>query len=279
MPALPDLRNTMTNMKFAELNYDTLKIEKSEHILRVSINRPEVKNAFNEVVIEEITDLFRRVNKSPDKIRVVVLTGEGDSFCAGADLKWMKGMVDFSLEQNLEDSRQLSRMFHLIAACHLPVVARVNGHALGGGAGLVAASDIAIAADRAKFGFTEVKLGLAPAVISPYLVKKMGESNCRRYFLTGERFSANLALKMGLLHDVVPDNELDNTIDTVVQNLLSSGPQAIATCKELLARGSTLREFDLNNYLTEVIARMRVSEEAQEGMNAFLEKRKPRWMT
>lgn len=265
-------------MKFAELKYDTLKIEKTELVLRVSLNRPEVKNAFNEVVIEEITDLFRRVNKSPGKIRVIVLTGEGDSFCAGADLKWMKGMIDYSLEQNLEDSRQLSRMFHLIATCHLPVVARVNGHTLGGGTGLVAVSDIAIATDRAKFGFTEVKLGLAPAVISPYLVKKMGESNCRRYFLTGERFSANLALKMGLLHDAVPENELDKAIDTVVQNLLSSGPQAIANCKELLARGSTLREFDLNNYLTEVIARMRVSEEAQEGMNAFLEKRKPKWL-
>jgi methylglutaconyl-CoA hydratase len=265
-------------MKFAELKYDTLKVEKTELVLRASINRPEVKNAFNEVVIEEITDLFRRINKSPGKIRVIILTGEGDSFCAGADLKWMKGMVDYNLEQNLEDSRQLSRMFHLIATCHLPVLARVNGHALGGGAGLVAASDIAIATDRAKFGFTEVKLGLAPAVISPYLVKKMGESNCRRYFLTGERFSANIAMKMGLIHEVVPENELDKAVDDLVQGLLSSGPQAIAACKEILARGASLREFDLNNYLTEVIARIRVSEEAQEGMNAFLEKRKPKWM-
>jgi methylglutaconyl-CoA hydratase len=266
-------------MKFADQNYDTIKIEKTDLVLRVSLNRPEIKNAFNEVMIEEITDLFRRINKSPDKLRVIVLTGEGDSFCAGADLKWMKGMVDYSFEQNLEDSRQLSRMFHLLSGCRLPIVARVNGPALGGGTGLVAASDIAIACERAKFGFTEVKLGLAPAVISPYLVKKMGESNCRRYFLTGERFSANLAMKMGLVHEVVPENELDKATDDLVQNLISSGPQAMSLCKELLARGSSLREPDLSNYLTEVIARMRVSPEAQDGMNAFLEKRKPKWMS
>jgi methylglutaconyl-CoA hydratase len=266
-------------MKFAEPKYDTIKIEKTDQALKIILNRPGVKNAFNEVMIKEITDLFRRINDTPNNLRIIIITGEGDIFCAGADLNWMKGMVDYSLEQNLEDSRKLANMFHLVAACHLPVVARISGPALGGGTGLVAASDIAIASDNAKFGFTEVKLGLAPAVISPYLIKKIGEGNCRRYFLTGERFSAPQAMKMGLVHEVVPENELDKATNEIVQHLISSAPQAITTCKELLSRDSTLREPDLSNYLTEVIAKMRVGAEAQDGMNAFLEKRKPKWMS
>ncbi len=245
--------------------------------MTLTLNRPEVRNAFNDTMISEISDFFRGLNEDPRSYRVVIITGAGDSFCAGADLNWMKSMVDYSIEENLSDSLKLAQMFRRISECPLPVLARVNGPAIGGGAGLVAACDFAIAAESAVFGLSEVKLGLAPAVISPYMIRKMGDRYCREYFLTGERFSAARGAEIGLLNKVVPDNQLDNAIDEMVRRLRTSGPGAIAACKRLLAAGLPPGNPETDRFMAEIIARLRISEEAQEGMRAFLEKRKPSW--
>lgn len=260
-------------------NYKTISVNHKKQIVWLVLNRPEVKNAFDNTLISEISDFFERLDYEKAQFRVVVVTGAGSSFCAGADLNWMKSMVDYSMEENLADSARLAKMFRLISSCLLPVIARVNGPAIGGGAGLVAACDIAIAAASATFGLSEVKLGLAPAVISPYMIRKMGDRYCREYFLTGERFSAARALEIGLVNQVVDDSGLDTAVEKLISLLLSSGPQAIAACKQLLARGPKAGDPETDNFMIELIARLRIGDEAQEGMRAFLEKRKPRWQT
>ena len=259
-------------------NFDTIKISSSQNILRVTLNRAEVRNAFNEVMIRELTDCFDGIRKQPDKVRVIVLTGEGVSFCAGADLHWMKSLVNFTYEENLQDSLRLAEMFQTIASCPLPIVARVNGPAIGGGAGLVATSDIVIASETATIALTEVKLGLVPAVISPYLLRRIGDKNCREYFLTGEKISARRACEIGLVNYFVPESELDKCVEGIVIKLLSSGPMAMAACKEMLSRNSMVDQEKSNQFWAELIARLRVSDEAQEGMKAFLEKRSPDWL-
>jgi methylglutaconyl-CoA hydratase len=247
-------------------------------VARVTLSRPEIRNAFNDEMIRELTEVFRSIRTNED-LRVVVLTGEGESFCAGADLNWMKKMVGYSYEENYQDSLALAQMLHEIYTSPKPVIGRINGHAIGGGTGLVAVCDIAIAAESAVFAFAEVKLGLTPATISPYLLKRMGERALREYFLTGERFNATRALELGLVDAVVPTKELDQTVEAKVKLVLSSGPVALAVSKELI-REITHRSLDENEtYTAEVIARLRVSEEGQDGMNAFLEKGKPRWIS
>jgi methylglutaconyl-CoA hydratase len=254
----------------------TILYDIENKIARVTFNRPEVHNAFNDIMIKELSMVFDDIARNPD-VRVVVVTGKGKSFCAGADLNWMRRVKDYSYEDNLKESLELADMLYKIYASPKPTIARVNGTAIGGGTGLVAVCDIAIAAERAKFSFSEVKLGLIPACISPYVIKKCGEGKCREFFLTGERLTADKACNAGLINAVVELEGIDTFIDELVGKLVSSGPEAIKSCKELLRKVSEMSIHEAKNYTAEIIAQLRISAEGQEGMVAFLEKRKPQW--
>jgi methylglutaconyl-CoA hydratase len=257
-------------------SFQTITYTKENLVAKIILNRPEIHNAFNEVMIQDLIDVFRNISKD-NEVRVVVLTGNGKSFCAGADLNWMKKVVDFSYEENLKESLELAEFFYLIYSLPKPTIARVNGAAIGGGAGLVAVCDMVIASDKARFSLSEVKLGLVPACISPYEVRRIGEKNCRELFLTGERIDAQKALNFGLVNQVVPHDELDNAVDELVKQLLNSGPNALAMCKKLLQNVPLMSFDEVKKYTAEMIASLRMSEEGQEGMNAFLQKRKPKW--
>ena len=252
----------------------TLTIERTPPITRITLNRPEVHNAFNETLIAELTAVFESLRED-EATRVVILQGAGKSFCAGADLNWMGKMVGSSFAENLEDARALARMFEAIDHCPKPVVGRVHGAALGGGAGLVAVCDIAVATPDAKFAFSEVKLGLIPAVITPYVVRKIGYGHARACFVSGERFDAETALRMGLIQRVVSAEQLDAEIDAITRNLLQNGPNAMAAAKMLLHAALVLPADELRSLTIARIAELRVSEEGQEGIRAFLEKRTP----
>ena len=254
----------------------TILYEIENNVAHVTFNRPDVHNAFNDTMIKELSTVFDDIAENPD-IRVVVVTGEGKSFCAGADLNWMRRVKDYSYEDNLRESLELAQMLYKIYASPKPTIARVNGAAIGGGTGLVAVCDIAIGATIARFSFSEVKLGLIPACISPYVLKKCGEGRCREFFLTGERLNAEKAYNAGLLNAIVPLEELDAAVNGLVKQLISSGPEAIARCKELLRNVAEMPFEKAREYTAEVIAQLRMSDEGQEGMAAFLEKRKPRW--
>ena len=256
---------------------DPLRVERPRPgVARVVLDRPEVRNAFDDVLIARLTGAFEAL-ASDDAVRVVVLAGEGKAFCAGADLTWMKRMVSYGPEENRRDATALAAMFRRIDDCPKPVVARVQGAALGGGAGLVAVCDVAVAAEDALLGTTEVRLGIVPAVISPFVVRKIGESHARRWFLTGERFSAAEALRTGLVHAVVPEAELDAEVDRVVDALLLGGPEALAVSKDLARRMGRLTLDESLEEAVGVIATRRASAEGQEGMRAFLERRSPSW--
>lgn len=261
-----------------ETIYKTIVISKKnrEAVLWITLNRPEVHNAFNSEAILELTDVFDRV-KADDSVRVVVLTGEGKSFCAGADINWMREIVRYSFDQNLEESLQLAEVLYKIYMLPKPTIAMVNGAAIGGGTGFLSVCDIAIAAEEAKFGLSEVKIGLVPAAISPYVVRKIGESKAREYFLTGHRISAQKALEIGLINEVVPKNKLEGRVEELIEQFLASGPEAIASCKELILNVPRMSLEEVKAYTARMIANLRISEEGQEGMSAFLEKRKPRW--
>jgi methylglutaconyl-CoA hydratase len=245
----------------------TLRIERDGPWLRVTMARPERRNAFDAALIRELTEAFADVGDT----RAVVLAGDGPSFCAGADVEWMRSSVDLSFEENVEDALRLRRMLDAIDSCPAPVVARVQGHALGGGAGLVACADIVIAEDDAQFAFSEVKLGIVPAVISPFALAKVGPGPARRYFVTGERFDAWTALWMGLVQEVTI--ELDRAVEDVLAQIASAGPEATRAAKQLarapLSADETARR----------IAERRTSAEGQEGLKAFLEHRRPAWST
>jgi methylglutaconyl-CoA hydratase len=257
-------------------SYRTVEVQVAGSVARVALNRPDVRNAFNEVMIEDLTSVLGKI-AADDSVRVVVLTGNGTAFCAGADLNWMKKMKDFTVEENYRDALCLAELMHLLYSLPKPTIARVNGPSIGGSNGLVAACDIVIASHRAEFSLSEVKIGLVPACIGPYLVKRIGESACRDLFLTGERISADQARTLGLANDVVTHGSLDARVAEKVSNLLSSGPHALAVSKELIARVSEMPLAEAKDYTARVIADLRCGEEAQEGMTAFLEKRKPRW--
>jgi methylglutaconyl-CoA hydratase len=246
----------------------TILYDIENKIARVTFNRPEVHNAFNDIMIKELSMVFDDIARNPD-VRVVVVTGKGKSFCAGADLNWMRRVKDYSYEDNLKESLELADMLYKIYASPKPIIARVNGTAIGGGTGLVAVCDIAIAAERAKFSFSEVKLGLIPACISPYVIKKCGEGKCREFFLTGERLTADKACNAGLINAVVELEGIDTFIDELVGKLVSSGPEAIKSCKELLRKVSEMSIHEAKNYTAEIIAQLRISAEGQEGMVAF----------
>ncbi len=256
--------------------YKTIEYSRAENIARIIFNRPEVHNAFNSLMISELDVAFEKVMKDPS-IRIVVLSGRGKSFCAGADIKWLRDIVNYSFEQNLEESLQLAEVLYKIYMLPKPTIAMVNGAAIGGGTGFLSVCDIAIAAEEAKFGLSEVKIGLVPAAISPYVVRKIGESKAREYFLTGHRISAQKALEIGLINEVVPKNKLEERVEELIEQFLASGPEAIASCKELILNVPRMSLEDVKAYTARMIANLRISDEGQEGMSAFLEKRKPRW--
>jgi enoyl-CoA hydratase/carnithine racemase len=238
-----------------------LRVERDGDVLRVTLARPERRNAFDAGLIAELTDAFADVGGA----RAVVLSGDGPSFCAGADVEWQRSAIDLSFEENVEDALKLYRMCETIDRCPAPVIARVHGHALGGGSGLAACSDVAVASPDAIFGFSEVKLGIIPAVISQFVLPKIGQ-HARRYFLTGERFDAETALRIGLVHEVA--EELDQAVQRIVDQLLSSGPTAVREAKKLI------REQPDGDETAEIAARLRASEEGQERLRAFLDRGK-----
>jgi methylglutaconyl-CoA hydratase len=241
-----------------------LRIERDGHVLRVTLAKPDRRNAFDANLIAALTEAFADVGDA----RAVVLAGEGQSFCAGADVEWQRSAIELSYEENVEDALRLYRMCETIDRCPAPVIARVQGYALGGGSGLVACADVAIAAPDATFGFSEVKLGIIPAVISPFVLPKIG-THARRYFLTGERFDAEAALRIGLVHEVAA--ELDAAVERVVGEVLTAAPGALREAKKLI------RERPTGAETAQIAARLRAGDEGQEGLRAFLERREPGW--
>ncbi len=270
-------------------SYSHVKIEQHGPVLWVALNRPEVRNAFNQTMIAELTTLFSGADAGGDAtaespldtahVRAVVLGGTGDMFSAGADLSWMQEAAGYSRYDNEVDAQRLASMFDAIEGCAVPVIARVNGAALGGGVGLVAACDIAIAAEGTIFGFTEARLGIAPAVISPYVLRAIGPRQARALFITGERFGAERAERIGLVHRVVPAAELDEAVQQALSGILECGPAAIRACKRLTAEVPLMGRREARTFTVETIAALRASDEGREGMAAFLEKRKPSFAT
>src|SRR5271169_4823738 len=258
--------------------YATLEFSVRDAVARVVLNRPDVRNAFNATLIAELSALLHALDADP-KVRAVVLAGAGSSFCAGADLNWMQQMAAFSPRQNLTDAGALAAMLATLGALSKPTIARVHGAAFGGGAGLVACCDVAIGTPEATFAFSEARLGLIPAAISPYVVAAIGARAARRYFLTAERFSAAEAYRLGLLHELAPAAELDARIEQLLGALLSAGPHAQAECK-LLLRAIVNRPVDARIVADTArrIARVRASPEGREGVAAFLAKRKAAWL-
>ena len=242
-----------------------LRIERDGPVLRVTLAKPERRNAFDAELIGELHEAFSDVGDA----RVVVLAGEGPSFCAGADVEWQRSAIDLSYDENVEDALRLYRMLEVIDTCPAPVVGRIQGFALGGGSGVAACLDIAIAAEDATFGFSEVKLGIIPAVISPFVLPKIAAA-ARRYFLTGERFDAHTALRIGLVSEVVGD--VDRAVEHVVEQLLTSGPEATREAKKLA------RERPGGEESARIAARLRSGAEGQEGLQAFLERRPASWL-
>ncbi|MCP4045688.1 MAG: enoyl-CoA hydratase/isomerase family protein [Gammaproteobacteria bacterium] len=248
-------------------------------VLTLNMHRPEVHNAFDANMIGELTAALLAADRD-DSVRIVVITGSGSCFSAGADLNWMRSLVDASLEDNMSDALRLAKLMRSLNYLSKPSIARINGAAFGGGLGLIAACDITVAVDNARFGLTEAHLGLAPAVISPYVMRCIGEANARRYFLSGERFGARKALEIGLIQQLIPADQLDESVELIIKELLTSGPLAVAECKELvfeIAGHNEKSQQAIDEYTAKLIARLRVSAEGQEGLAAFLEKRKPDW--
>jgi methylglutaconyl-CoA hydratase len=259
------------------MQYDTLSVALAGRLATVTLNRPEVRNAFNETMIAELTAIFTELN-GDDEIRAVVLAANGTAFCAGADLNWMKKMAAFSDEENRADARRLANMLAAIHRCGKPVIARVNGDVYGGGMGLIAACDVAVAADTARFCLSEARLGLIPATIAPYVIRALGERASRRYFTTAEQFDCATALRLGLIHEAVSASELDAAVRKLADALCANGPSAVRECKQLVqdVAGRMLDEA-LIEETAGLIARVRAGAEGREGIASFLEKRAPAW--
>jgi methylglutaconyl-CoA hydratase len=258
------------------VTFNYLQSARTGAVEQLTLNRPDVRNAFNEDVIRELTE-WAHAAASDSTLRVVVLKGAGPVFSAGADANWMAKMVGYSREDNVADATRAADMFLALDSVPAAVIGRVHGAALGGGAGLAAICDIVVAEERAVFGFTETKLGILPAVISPYALRKIGPSAARELFLTGMRFSATRAREISLVHAVVPAAELDATVDRYVAELLSASPTGIAAAKRLIPQVWGRSPADARTITAEAIAAQRVSPEGQEGLRAFLDKRPPRW--
>lgn len=260
-------------------NYQHLKVTIEKKVCRVTLARPEVHNAFNAALIKELDTAFQEIEANAEKslVRVVVLAGEGKSFCAGADVNWMRESLNYSSDENRADALRMSEMFARINRCPVPVVARIQGAALGGGVGLAAVCDTVIAEDVARWAFSEVKLGIAPAVISPFVLAKIGQSHARALFLTGERFTTERALRIGLAHVMVAADQLDTEVDRVVGEVLKSAPVGIRKAKELVSQVPQVGRDEATTLTVDAIAALRTGPQGQEGLRAFLERRQPEW--
>lgn len=259
-------------------NFETINLDINEGIGTIWLNRPDVHNALNQQMITEIIECFEFLN-SEAYVRVVILRGAGKSFCAGADLNYMKGIATFGFEENYQDSLKLAKCFNTIYTCKKPTIAIIHGAAIGGANGLLAACDFVYCADDTKFAFSEVKLGIAPATISPYVTKRIGEYGSRELMITGKRFTGKEAEWHRLVNKSMPAEELDAYVDELVKTLMSSGPDAISATKDLIYTISNELSFeDSIDYTARLIAELRASKEGQEGMASFLEKRKPAWV-
>jgi len=247
-------------------------------VSRVTLNRPEVRNAFNEEVIAELTQVFTQLGQDP-QVRAIVLAGEGPAFCAGADLNWMRRMADYTQAQNLADAATMAEMLHVIYTCPKPTIARIQGDVYAGGIGLVATCDMAVSVDSANYCLSEVKLGLCPSTISPYVIRAMGARAAHRYFLTAERFNAAEARRIGFVHEVVSPDQLDTKVAELIKAVLSAGPEAVRVGKALL-HDVAGRDIDtpLIAHTVAGIANIRASAEGKEGVQSFLQKRKPNWL-
>ena len=254
---------------------ETIKIEHHGPLSQITLNRPEVRNAFNDTLVVELAKAFADV---PDTTRVIVLAGEGPVFSAGADLGWMKASAAYTTEQNQAEALEMAKMFATLKNCNRVLIARVHGAVMGGGIGLVSCCDMVVAAQETRFAFSEVKLGLVPAVISPFVIAKIGVPNARRYFLSGEFFNAQKAQEMGLINKVVDAENLDSAIEHLVQTIAANGPEALKACKALINHVESEQSMETLAYCAQMIAERRASEEGQEGLSAFLEKRKPTWI-
>ena len=255
-----------------------LRISTQNRVATVVLSRPDVRNAFNDEVIAELSHAFSQLGEDP-AVRAIVLMAEGPAFCAGADLNWMRRMADYTRDENVEDAGKLAFMLRTLYECPKPTIARVQGDVYAGGMGLVAACDMAVSVDTAHYCLSEVKLGLIPATISPYVIRAMGPRAAHRYFLTAERFTAAEALRIGFVHEVVPVEALDATVSDMVGALISASPNAVRECKQLL---QDVAERDISRLLidrtVEGIADIRASDEGKEGVQSFLNKRKPAWL-
>lgn len=250
----------------------------SRGVAKVTLNNPSKHNAFDDYMINQLSNAFTAIAENSD-VRLMILASEGQSFSAGADLDWMKRMAAYSYEENLEDAKALAGMLKMLSEMPQPTIARVQGAAFGGALGLISCCDIAVAATTASFALSEVKIGLVPATISPYVIAAIGERYAKRYFMTAERFDGNTALQMSLVHETVEEQQLDKKIEQVVCSVLNNGPEAVAAAKQLISTvsGNTI-DSSLIEHTCEVIAGIRVSAQGQEGLSAFLEKRQPNWL-
>ncbi|MFD1710434.1 enoyl-CoA hydratase/isomerase family protein [Ottowia sp. GY511] len=255
-----------------------IRIATQNRVATIVLSRPDVRNAFNDEVIAELSQAFVQLGETPE-VRAIVLMAEGPAFCAGADLNWMRRMADYTRDENIEDAGKLAFMLRAIYECPKPTIARVQGDVYAGGMGLVAACDMAVSVDTAHYCLSEVKLGLIPATISPYVIRAMGARAAHRYFLTAERFNAAEALRVGFVHEVVPADQLDAKVGELVNALTSASPNAVRECKKLV---QDVAERDISRLLidrtVEGIADIRASDEGKEGVQSFLQKRKPAWL-
>lgn len=256
--------------------FTRLRLERRGPVLRVVLSRPEVRNAFDDEMIAELTRAFASVS-GDSSVRAAVLSGEGKVFCAGADVQWMRRAASYTREENIEDARKMARMLRTIDTCSVPVIGEIRGAAIGGGVGLAAVCDIALAAEGTVFSLAEVRLGILPAAISPYVLRAIGARQARDLFLTGDRFDAREACRIGLVHAVHSEEALPSAVEKKVGSILSSGPEAVAAAKRLIDRVSAMDVEAAFTVTAEAIAERRASEEGREGLSAFLEKRKPRW--
>lgn len=258
--------------------YKTILYEESDKVVTITLNRPDKKNALNDTMILELTDVFEQIDLN-DEIRVIVITGSGDTFCSGADLNWLREVKDFTFKQNYDESLRLINLLKIIQENYKPVICKVNGPAIGGGVGIMLASDIVIASNESIFGISEVAIGIIPAAIVPFLLSRMSETKVREYLITGNRINSVEAEKLNLVNYSVNADELDEFTLQIVKRIKKNGMVAVSKVKEMINYFST-NKLDNNkmDYIANVIAKLRISEEGQEGINAFLEKRKPNWV-
>lgn len=258
-------------------SYDTLIVEHNEQYAVVSLNRIDIHNAYNDILINELYDVFNFL-KEDRRIRVVVLTGCGETFCSGADLNWLKNMINTTYRQNLEESLTLAQLMFFLFTFPKPIIAKINGSAFGSGIGLMAVCDIIIADNDAKFGFTEVSLGLVPAIVSPYIINRIGESMARALFITGDIIDAERAYQIGLVNFIVPNYKLDDFVEEKINTIIKNAPDAVRIAKEMTFKVAHAKFPEIQGYITELFSNIKISTEGQEGMKAFIEKRKPKWI-